>query len=95
MTNSYDPNRDVLDTVTPFHRPFSPARDAQTVTPSDTDDLQLYGKLYVFNGGASAEVIRVVPVEYTEPAGPDGRPSELWAPELANRRTNAGTDWLI
>ena len=63
MTNSYDPNRDLLDTVTPFHQPFSPARDAQTVTPSDTLDLPIYGKLYVFNAGVSVEVIRVVPVE--------------------------------
>jgi hypothetical protein len=46
---------------------MSPARDAQTVTPSDTE-LPLYGKLAVFNAGASAEGIRVVPVEYRDDA---------------------------
>ena len=66
MTNSYDPNHDLLDSTTPAHRAIAPTRDAQNVTPSDTLDLPIYGKLAVFNAGASTEVIRVVPVEYTD-----------------------------
>ena len=79
MSNSYAPNRDILDSTTPAHRAIAPGRDAQAVTPSDTLDLPIYGKLNVFNAGVSAETIRVVPVEYTDdsqhvnikvPAGP-------------------------
>ena len=29
------------------------------------------------------------------PPGPDGRPSDIWAAELAERRTNAGTSGLM
>lgn len=98
MTNSYDPNRDVLDTVTPFHRPFSPARDVQTVTPSDADDLPIYGKLAVFNAGTGAETVRVVPVvsqddlAYLDIKVPSGLTVIDWLIVRAVRATGTGAD---
>jgi hypothetical protein len=50
-----------------YRKSRAPARDATLVTPSDSSDLQVYGKLVVFNAHATAaEVIRVVPVAKTD-----------------------------
>jgi hypothetical protein len=69
MANSYDTRKDVLRFSSASDRAVNPARDAQTVTPNDSNDLPIYGKLHVFNAHATnVESVRVVPVDYTDDA---------------------------
>jgi hypothetical protein len=61
MTSAYDPRRDVLNFRDEEKRGINPARYAATVTPSDTQDLQIYGKLLITNAsGSSTENVTVI-----------------------------------
>jgi hypothetical protein len=61
MTSSYDPHRDILNFRNEELRVINPARYAQAVTPSDSAELPIYGKLFVTNSnGSSTENVTVI-----------------------------------
>jgi hypothetical protein len=60
MANSYDSRRDLISYT--YKRGQAPGRDTQLVTPDDTNDLPIYGKLRVYNPGTTAGTLRFVPV---------------------------------
>ena len=102
MANSYDSKRDVF--YYNYDKAYAPTRDAALVTPDDANDLPVYGKLAVFNAGAGAEVIRVVPVAKQDDAAyvdlkvPPGLTVINWLIVRAVRATGTGADitaWLL
>ena len=103
MTNSYDSSSDVF--THDYRKSRSPARDATLVTPSDTLDLPVYGKLAVFNAHATAaEVIRLVPIakdddsHYIDLKVPVGLTVIDWLIVRAVRSTGTGADitaWVL
>lgn len=61
MTTSYSQDRDVLNAFPAKDRGMAPARYAQAITPSDTQDLPVYGRLMVTNSSAgTTENITVI-----------------------------------
>ena len=64
MTTSYDSRRDVLNFVCAEGRAHNPARYAIAVTPSNSAELVVYGRLIVTNAHATAaETITVIMAE--------------------------------
>jgi hypothetical protein len=103
-TNSYVSSSDVLKFSCASHRAIAPARDALPVTPNDTNDLPVYGKLAVFNAGTAAEVIRAVTVEcqddsvHVDLKVPVGLTVIDWLIIRAVRATGTGADitaWVL
>jgi hypothetical protein len=61
MSTSYDQNRDVLGALSAKERGVDPARFAQAITPSDSTELPIYGRLIVTNAsGSSTENLVII-----------------------------------
>lgn len=98
MAYSYDERKDVFAFLK-YGKGLGPSRDAAAVTPHNTNDLPVYGKLAVFNAHATnSENIRVVPVAATDdanyvdiPVGP-GLTVIDWLIVRAVRITGTGAD---
>lgn len=68
MALTYDSKKDIFAFVSAGMRSFSAARNATLVTPSDTVDLPVYGRLRVYNAGAGVESATLLPVGATDDA---------------------------